>query len=124
VLMSKCGANSIRFILVPNAYMTQFAVAQRVVLTNFISVLGTFVRELYTEELVIQQYLHQLIASQQVLLSFTFLLESMAAACQLVESFGSCTTLSTLFPCCYSRVPRMSRVYGVEELSLCFLDGS
>jgi hypothetical protein len=27
-------------------------------------------------------------------------------------------------PCCYSRVPRMSRVYGVEDLSLCILDGS
>jgi hypothetical protein len=46
--------------------MTMFAVAPRVVSTMLISVLGTLVPELFTNYVVIQRFLHQLMAAQQV----------------------------------------------------------
>jgi MATE family multidrug resistance protein len=98
VLMSKSTAN-LNKIRSLSKYMTKFAVAQGVASTMLISVLGTFVPELFTKDVVIQRFLHQLmphLAAQQVLISLTFVLESMAAGANQFNLLAAGTTLSTL----------------------------
>jgi MATE family multidrug resistance protein len=98
VLMSKSTAN-LNKIRSLSKYMTKFAVAQGVASTMLISILGTFVPELFTKDVVIQRFLHQLmphLAAQQVLISLTFVLESMAAGANQFNLLAAGTTLSTL----------------------------
>jgi Na+-driven multidrug efflux pump len=98
VLMSKSTAN-LNKIRSLSKYMTKFAVAQGVASTMLIYVLGTFVPELFTKDVVIQRFLHQLmphLAAQQVLISLTFVLESMAAGANQFNLLAAGTTLSTL----------------------------
>ena len=96
----------------------------RVVSTMLISVLGTLVPELFTNDVVIQRFLHQLMRSTTSTHFTHVCIGKHGSGANQFNLLAVGTTLSTLCPCCYSRVPRMSRVYGVEELSLCFLDGS
>ena len=100
VLMSKAhGAKDVKQIRSLSSYMTKFAIGQGLISTLLITCLGTFIPELFTTDKTIQYYLHQLmphLAAQQVLISLTFVLESMSAGASQFNLLAVGTTLSTI----------------------------
>lgn len=100
VLMSKAyGANDTRQVSSLSKYMTKVAIGQGLLSTLLITGLGTFVPQLFTTDKTIQHYLHQLmphLAAQQVLISCTFVFESMVAGANQFNLLAVGTTLSTI----------------------------
>jgi MATE family multidrug resistance protein len=80
-------------------YMVKFATLQGLASTVLIGVLGTFVPHVFTSDPTIRFYLHHLmphLAAQQVLISLTLVVESLAVGANQFNLLAVGTTLSTL----------------------------
>lgn len=100
VLMSRaCAKKDYHQMRDLSKFFVKFAIWQGLLTTMLIGSASTIVPEIFTSDATIQLYLHQLmphLAAQQILISLTLVVESLAAGAHEFNLLAFGTTLSTL----------------------------